>query len=68
MNTSTSGAGSSLPQPLEGEPQPGLGVDDAVLLRAAGEQVRVAQVRDRVPGRGVLTELDHASTVEGRLG
>ena len=33
-------------QPLEGEPQPVLGLDDAVLLHAVGEQVDVAEVGD----------------------
>ena len=46
-------------QPLERQPEPVFGVDDAVLLLPVGEQVRVAEVRDDVPGRGVLTELDH---------
>ena len=50
-------------EPLEGQPQPGLGIDDVILLRAVGEQVRIAQVGDDVTGRWVLTELDHGITV-----
>ena len=48
------------PESREGEHEAGLGVDRVVLPGAAGEQVRVAQVGDRVTGRRVLTELDHA--------
>ena len=44
-----------------------LGVDHAVLPLPVGEQVRVAEVRDDVPGCGVLTELDHEERLEPRL-
>ena len=44
-------------EPFEGEPQPGLGHDRAVLLDAVGEQVGVAEMGDREPGAGVLAVL-----------
>ena len=40
-------------EPIQGEPQPGLGLDDAVLLDAVGEQVDVAEVGDVNRGRGI---------------
>ena len=39
-------------QPRQREPEVGLGVDDAVLQAAVGEQVRVAEVGDDVTGAG----------------
>ena len=39
-------------EPLERELQPVLGLHDAVLLDAVGEQVDVAEVGDREPGAG----------------
>ena len=62
MNTSACGTGSSRREPIEGELQPGLGHDDAVLLDAVGEQVDVAEVGDREPGAGVVAVL-HAQTL-----
>ena len=53
--------------PLEREPQAVLGVHDAVLTLPVGEQVRVGEVCDDVPGCGVLTELDHDRRLEPPL-
>ena len=44
-----------------------LGIDHAVLPLPVGEQVRVGEVGDDVPGCGVLTELDHDGRLEPRL-
>ena len=57
-------------EPGQRERQADLGVDDAVLLLAARQQVGVAEVGDHVPRRGVLAEL-HVATLpgcEGRRG
>ena len=49
-------------QPLEGEHEPALRHDDAVLLRAVREQVDVAEVGDGEPRGGVLAVL-HEQTL-----
>ena len=52
-------------QPLERHPQSVLGLDDAVLPHAAGEQVDVAQVGDGEPRGGVLAVL-HGGNLAAR--
>ena len=66
--TSACGTGSTAASRARARPQPGLGVDDAVLQPSAAEQVRVGEVGDRVPGCRVLAELLHASQASAATG
>ena len=59
MNTSACGAGRTAVEAGDGGPQVRDVVDHAVVQPAAPDEVRVGQVRDDVPGSGVLAELLH---------
>ena len=50
-------------QPVERPSEVGVVVDHAVVQAAATDQVRVGQVRDDVPGGGVLAELLHGPSL-----